>query len=320
MTRTEMPRPEDCCGGALLHAALQHEFAAQVLRPDWPAPGNVHAFVTTREGPVPVRDSPYGFNVGTRCGDDPAAVARNRAFLRDALQLPAEPCWLHQVHGTRVIGLGSTHPDPPSQAGQGDARAAPPRNSLPPLAGEGARRACPGLDPGAEGENSSSEPQADAAVTRTPGVVLAIQTADCLPVLFCAGDGSEIAAAHAGWRGLSAGVLERTLDAMQAPRARILAWLGPAIAAQSYEVGAEVRAAFITHDAAAQSAFTPTRPGHWLCDLYALARQRLRAAGVTRISGGGFDTFTDSRLHSYRRDGAHSGRMVSLIWRHAERP
>lgn len=158
------------------------------------------------------------------------------------------------------------------------------------------------------------DPEADAAVTRTAEVVLAIKTADCLPVLFCAGDGSEIAAAHAGWRGLSAGVLENTLAAMQAPRANIIAWLGPAIAARSYEVGDEVRDAFLSHDPAAEAAFAATRPGHWLCDLYALARQRLQAAGVTRISGDGFDTFTDPRLHSYRRDGACSGRMASLLW------
>lgn len=162
-------------------------------------------------------------------------------------------------------------------------------------------------------EPAHDEPEADAAISRTPGVVLAIQTADCLPVLFCADDGSEIAAAHAGWRGLSAGVLENTLHAMRTPRAGIIAWLGPAIAAKSYEVGDEVRAAFLAHDPAAARAFTATRPGHWLCDLYELARRRLRAAGVTRIFGGGMDTFTNPRLHSYRRDGANSGRMASVI-------
>ena len=158
------------------------------------------------------------------------------------------------------------------------------------------------------------EPEADAAVTRSPGVVLAIQTADCLPVLLCADDGAEIAAAHAGWRGLAAGVLENTLGAMRSPRANIMAWLGPAIAAKSYEVGDEVRDAFLAHDPEAAAAFIATRPGHWTCDLYQLARQRLRAAGITRIHGGGFDTFTNPRLHSYRRDGARSGRMASLIW------
>ena len=240
---------------------------ANWIIPDWPAPPNVHAAVATREGPERVRSSPYGFNVGTRCGDDPNAVAENRAFLHAALALPSEPRWLRQVHGTHVA-----------------------------------------IEP------AHDEVEADAAVTRTPGVVLAIQTADCLPVLFCADDGAEVAAAHAGWRGLSTGVLENTLAAMQAPHENIIAWLGPAIAAQSYEVGDEVRDAFLAHDPTAASAFAATRPGHWLGDLYELARQRLRAAGVIRISGGSLDTFTDSRLHSYRRDGANSGRMVSLIW------
>ena len=243
-----------------------HSLAAWIM-PDWPAPPGVRAVTSTREAPGRGSQSPFGFNVGTRCGDDPARVAENRELLREALSLPSGPRWLRQVHGTRVAV-----------------------------------------------EPAKDEPEADAAVTRTPGTVLAIQTADCLPVLFCNDDGSEIGAAHAGWRGLSAGVLETTLAAMHAPRENIIAWLGPAIAAQSYEVGDEVRDAFLARDPAAGSAFTATRPNHWLCDLYALARQRLRVTGVTRVSGGGFDTFTDPRLHSYRRDGARSGRMVSLIW------
>ena len=163
------------------------------------------------------------------------------------------------------------------------------------------------------------EPEADAAVTRTPGVTLAILTADCLPVLFCAKDGSEIAAAHAGWRGLSAGVLEDTVAALRAPPGQILAWLGPAIGPHSYEVGGEVRDAFLARGDAASTAFSPTRPGHWHCDLYMLAGQRLRAAGVSRIFGGGFDTFTDPRFYSYRRDGARSGRFATLIWSNPSR-
>lgn len=251
----------------LSDASERERLRQHLVWPDWHAPPNVHAVVTTQEGSARALESAYGFNVGTRCGDDPAVVALNRALLNEALSLPSGPRWLRQVHGTGVA-----------------------------------------IDP------SHDEPEADAAVTGMPGVVLAIQTADCLPVLFCADDGSEVAAAHAGWRGLSAGVLEATLAAMRAPRTRIMAWLGPAIAAASYEVGGEVCEAFLAHDAAAADGFTATRPGHWLCDLYALARQRLRAAGVTRVSGGAFDTFTDARLHSYRRDGAHSGRMVSLVW------
>jgi polyphenol oxidase len=161
---------------------------------------------------------------------------------------------------------------------------------------------------------TADELQADAAVSHLPGTVLAILTADCLPVLFCAPDGSEIAAAHAGWRGLAAGVLEATLTQMQSPREQLLAWLGPCIGAVSYEVGDEVRSAFVDHAAAAKDCFAPTRPGHWSCDLAALARHRLHAAGVAQVHGGGFDTFTDPRFYSYRREGARSGRFASLIW------
>jgi YfiH family protein len=161
---------------------------------------------------------------------------------------------------------------------------------------------------------SPEEPEADAAVSHLPGTVLAILTADCLPVLLCADDGSAIGAAHAGWRGLAAGVLEQTVEQMQRPAANLLAWLGPCIGAPSYEVGEEVRKAFLQQAAAAESAFTPTRPGHWLCDLSVLARQRLQAAGVMRIHGGGFDTRMDERFYSYRREGARSGRFASLVW------
>jgi len=160
----------------------------------------------------------------------------------------------------------------------------------------------------------ATEPQADAAVSRIPGTVLAILTADCLPVLFCADDGSAIGAAHAGWRGLAAGVLEATIEQMQLTPARLLAWLGPCIGAASYEVGEEVRDAFVDHAAEAAACFTATRPGHWHADLAALARQRLSAAGITRVHGGGFDTLTDTRFYSYRREGACSGRLASLIW------
>jgi YfiH family protein len=165
---------------------------------------------------------------------------------------------------------------------------------------------------------SNDEPVADAVIAHGPGRVLAILTADCLPVLFASDDGQTIGAAHAGWRGLAAGVLENTVARMDAPPASLLAWMGPAIGGPSYEVGAEVRAAFVERDPAAGAAFTPTRPGHWTCDLYTLARRRLAAAGVERISGGGFDTFRDLRLYSYRREGAASGRVASLIWTQAD--
>lgn len=157
------------------------------------------------------------------------------------------------------------------------------------------------------------EPEADAAVTRSPAIVLAVLTADCLPVLFCTEAGDVIAAAHAGWRGLANGILEATVASMQAEPSRILAWLGPSIGAASYEIGEEVRQTFVDHDRASAAAFEATRPGHWLCDLPALARLRLKAAGVTRISGGGFDTRRDARFYSYRGD-PQSGRFASLIW------
>lgn len=157
------------------------------------------------------------------------------------------------------------------------------------------------------------EPEADAAFTAQPGVVLAILTADCLPILVCAQDGAEIAAIHAGWRGLAAGVVESCVGRLRSPPEKLLAWLGPAIGPASYEVGDEVRAAFLGATASASTAFTPTRPGHWLCNLYSLARQRLNALGVTRIHGGDFDTFADPRFYSHRRDGARSGRFASLI-------
>ena len=244
--------------------------SAEWIIPGWPAPANVRAMVTTRNGPG-VSQPPFNaFNLGARCGDDPQAVAQNRARLREALQLPAEPRWLRQVHGTHVVHFDS--------------------------------------------HDAEQEPEADAAFTRASGVVLAILTADCLPVLFCARDASEIAAAHAGWRGLCAGVLENTVAAMRTAREDLLVWFGPAIGPRSYEVGDEVRAAFVAHHRVAGEAFTPTRPGHWQCDLYALARQRLRMAGVTQVHGGGFDTFTDPRLYSYRRDGGRSGRFATLIW------
>lgn len=165
------------------------------------------------------------------------------------------------------------------------------------------------------GADPADEPRADAAVTRTPGMVLAVLSADCLPVLLAADDGSVVAAAHAGWRGLVGGVIESAVTAMAVPAAGICAWLGPAIGPDDFEVGDEVRDAFMGADPVAAEAFVPSRRGHWYCDLYALARQRLNLLGVTKVTGGGLSTFGDAdRFHSYRRDGAASGRQASLIW------
>lgn len=170
-------------------------------------------------------------------------------------------------------------------------------------------------------EPGSDEPEADAAVTRTPGVVLAILTADCLPVVFAAKDAGEIAAAHAGWPGLSAGMLEATVAAMRTPAGALRAWIGPAAGPARYEVGAEVRARFLDHDAGAAVAFVPTRPGHWLVDLPAIARMRLRDAGLdpADIHGGELCTLSEpQRFFSHRRSTlageAGSGRMATLAW------
>ncbi len=160
-----------------------------------------------------------------------------------------------------------------------------------------------------------AEPEADAAVTRLDDVVCAVLTADCLPVLFCAADGSAVAAAHAGWRGLCAGVLEATVAAFDCEPAQLTAWLGPAISQPSFEVGAEVRRAFLDRDAAAARHFEENAAGRWQADLYGLARQRLENAGLTAIYGGGRCTYAETgSFYSYRRDG-QCGRMASLIFR-----
>jgi YfiH family protein len=249
---------------------------AVLIVPDWPAPANVRAVVTTRHLPgnsLPPFDA---FNLGLRSGEDEAVVRSNRDLLRRALDLPAPPHWLRQIHGRQVVEFAD-------RASRGPA-------------------------------TDVAEPEADAAIARDAGVVLAILTADCLPILLCAEDGAEIAAIHAGWRGLSAGVIESCVAKMRTPPQRLIAWLGPAIGARSYEVGAEVRDAFVEADAAADVAFEATGPGHWLCNLYTLAHQRLHALGVTQVHGGGFDTLADPRFYSYRRDAGASGRFASLIW------
>jgi polyphenol oxidase len=169
-------------------------------------------------------------------------------------------------------------------------------------------------------EAARGEPEADAAVASTPGVVCAVKAADCLPVLLADDAASVVGAAHAGWRGLAAGVLEATVDAMGPPGERLLAWLGPAIGPKVYEVGDEVRTAFLARDGAAASAFAPLRSGHWLLDLYAVARQRLAARGVRRVYGGGLCTYSDAaRFPSWRRDRAQE-RIAALVWLESPTP
>lgn len=165
------------------------------------------------------------------------------------------------------------------------------------------------------GKSEAIPPEADAAFATEPGAVCAVMTADCLPVLFCDDQGAVVAAAHAGWRGLAAGVLDSTVARMNVAPARILAWMGPAIGPRAFEVGDEVRDAFVSVDPDAAAAFVPAGlPGKWLADLFLLARRRLARIGVERVFGGGVCTHADPlRWFSYRRDGV-TGRLATLVW------
>lgn len=244
----------------------------------WPGlPGNVAALSTTRRGGV--SGAPYddaagggGLNLGSHVGDDPLAVAANRQRLRALL--PAEPAWLRQVHGVRVV-------DAPVSTG------------------------------------AQEPPEADASISNRPGVVCTIMTADCLPVLLADEHGRVVGAAHAGWRGLAAGVLQATVGAMrEAGAGRVLAWLGPAIGPGEFEVGEEVATAFACVGAGAAAAFRakPGSSGKLLADLPALARLALAEAGVTDVAGGTHCTVGERNdFYSFRRDGV-TGRMASLIW------
>lgn len=166
----------------------------------------------------------------------------------------------------------------------------------------------------ANADMASCRPQADACIARHRAAVCAVMTADCLPVLLCDQRGSVVGAVHAGWKGLAAGVIEATVLAMQVAPQELMAWLGPAISQQAFEVGAEVRDAFVAEQPQAIKAFTPGHQGKWLADLYTLARMRLNALGVSQISGGDFCTFGErARFFSYRRDGV-TGRMATFIW------
>lgn len=258
--------------------------------PDWPAHPRIKALATTRQGGV--SDGPYGLaggqpgglNLGQHVGDAPEVVEQNRRILRAAL--PAEPVWMEQVHGTGVADLDQL-------------------------------------------TAASAPVVADAAVASWPDRVCVVMTADCLPVLLSDARGVTVGAAHAGWRGLCGGVIERTVEAMmerlrasgQEADPTWLAWLGPAIGPSCFEVGAEVRQAFL--DAAQPAELVTTAAafvngaseGKYLADLYALARLRLARVGCADVYGGGLCTMTDvERFYSYRRERT-TGRMATLIWR-----
>ncbi|MEW6371662.1 MAG: peptidoglycan editing factor PgeF [Pseudomonadota bacterium] len=254
--------------------------AADLVMPDWPAlPANIGALATTRAGGVSV--GPYddgrgggGLNLGLHVGDDPAAVAENRARLQALL--PGRPAWISQVHGNGVVDAATVGADQPVRVG-------------------------------------------DASIATGRGVVCAILTADCLPVLFADQDGRVVGAAHAGWRGLAGGVLRETVRAMRAAGAgEITAWMGPAIGPMAFEVGQDVFDSFAQALPGVDIGFAfrrhPDQASKYLADMFALARLMLERDGVTSIAGGIHCTATErDRFYSYRRDGV-TGRQASLIW------
>ena len=247
----------------------------ELMFPSWPAPRWVRALCTTRRGGV--GDPPFDRqNLAAHVGDDAGAVRDNRAALKLALKLTRDPAWLAQMHGATVV------------------RAEQVRAGDPP-------------------------PQADACVTSKPDHVCVVLVADCLPVLFCDRSGHRVAVAHAGWRGLSQGVLEATVMAMGVAPASVLAWLGPAIGPEKFEVGPEVREAFMVTDPGAAECFKPVATegppsDRYLADIFALAKRRLGAVGVTQVHGGGICTVSDEEsFFSHRRDG-RTGRMAAMIW------
>ena len=243
------------------------------ITPQWEGPPHVRAFFTTRAGGVST-GAAASMDVGTAFpAAEDFAGAIGENRRRLRAHLPADPVWLSQVHGREVVQVTADN--------------------------AAALRAAP--------------PQADAAVTRERGVAITVRTADCLPVLLADRAGSVVAAAHAGWRGLAAGVLEATVAAMVVPPEDVVAWLGPAIGPAAFEVGADVHAAFCATDGACGAFFAPLREGKWLADLPGLARHRLARLRIG-AAGGTWCTHAEAdRFFSWRRDKA-SGRMALVAW------
>ena len=248
---------------------------ADWIVPTWRVAPRVKSFITTRAGGV--SQAPFdSLNLSYRVGDDERAVDANRDYIRALV--PSEPFWLQQVHGATVI------------------------EAFTPARASGAA-------------DFATLPAADAAFTREPSVVLAISIADCMPVLVSDVKGSVIGAAHAGWRGLCGGVIENLVHAMGIAPADALVYLGPCIGPAQFEVGDEVRAAFVATNSLATEAFKPypNRSGKWLAAMPLLARQRLAAMGITQVSGGMQCTVSDPRFFSFRRDKT-TGRMNAFAW------
>ena len=249
--------------------------APQLITPDWPAPDNVFAAMTTRLGGVSV--VPYdSLNMGYATADDRANVAQNERLVAASLKVATSAIrWVYQVHGVDVH----------------HAEALPLNEPL-----------------------GATTIQGDAIVSQTPGLVCGIKVADCMPVLFAANDGSAVGATHAGWRGLSGGVLERTVAQMRCKAENIVAWLGPCIGPNAFEVGEDVRQAFVDYDAAAEKFFAPrAEQGKFLCDMFGLALLRLNSIGVTQIAVSGRCTVSEPEFfYSHRRDKV-TGRMAAFV-------
>ena len=243
---------------------------------DWPAPAHIHAGTTTRLNGASRR--PFdSFNLAAHVGDRPDAVAGNRRRLRDRLNLPAEPAWLQQQHGNRVIRVK-----------------------------QGRR---------ATADGASTEAVADGACTDAPGEVCAVLTADCVPLLLCDVNGAGIAALHIGWRGLCSRIIRSGLSMSGAAPRDLLAWIGPHIRQENYEVGADVVSTCTSIWPETRAAVTPGRPDHWYLDLAVLVKAELQQLGVTQVYDCNRCTYADRNLfYSYRRDGV-TGRMATLIWK-----
>nr|WP_218837802.1 peptidoglycan editing factor PgeF [Gilliamella apicola] len=250
------------------------------IYPYWTAPKNIRAFTTTRSGGVSLA-SFASLNMGDRTGDNVEDVAENRRRIMQEEQIPSEPHWLIQTHSTSVLDISQMPLQPPTA----------------------------NID-----LNQTLE--ADASYTNQPKQVSVVLTADCMPVLFCTTNGDEVAATHAGWRGLCNGILEETVKKFACSPANIIAWLGPTISAKKFEVGIEVKQQFEKVDKKAQFAFKLINPTEqkYLADLYLIAKQRLQMMGITQIFGGDYCTYTEQdKFFSYRREN-RTGRMASMIW------
>jgi YfiH family protein len=243
------------------------------IQPDWPAPKNIHAAVTSRHGGFS-NGAFQSLNLANHVQDDAEKVKKNRTEGLAKLNLPSAPVWLQQEHGIRVV----------------------------------------------KADQCSSLEQADASYTDQANTVCAVLTADCLPLLLASKDGNKVAAVHAGWRGLLAGVISNTVNSLGT--LDLIAWMGPAICADCFEVGEEVKNAFTKKYSKFSEAFKPCnfedgiKQDKYLANIYQLATIELASIGITQVYGGNFCTITDhERFYSYRRDGEKTGRMATLIWR-----